>query len=242
MSMSAFSHAAPAAGALRMHVPLARWACWPAPGDTAAQAAPRADFLEPAMRRRAGALARAALQVAHDCAGHLPSVRIVFASRHGELGRTTQMLQELAEGQELSPMAFSMSVLNAIAGVYSIATQDRAPATAVSAAEGTFGMALLEAGLQWADDPASPVLLLYADEPASPVYGPVAGDLSRPLVLALLLDSLAAESLCMEMANTPGTATATAQPEAFLPCLLGPDEARWTDGRQQWTWRRGPAA
>lgn len=241
MPMSVFSHAAPAAGSFRMHVPLARWACWPAPGDAAAQVTPRADFLEPAMRRRVSALARSALQVAHDCAGHLPSVRIVFASRHGELGRTTQMLLELAEGQELSPMAFSMSVLNAVAGVYSIATQDRAPATAVSAAEGTFGMALLEAGMQWADDPGSPVLLLYADEPASPVYGPVDGDLAGPLALALLLDAQATEGLFIDMADRRGTASTAAQPEAFLPCLLGPEATHWTDGRQGWTWRRGAA-
>ncbi|HWT36772.1 MAG TPA: beta-ketoacyl synthase chain length factor, partial [Paraburkholderia sp.] len=64
---------------LHWTIPVARWSSWPA----VAAVAPDLGFIEPMARRRLSTLSRIALKVAHDCAADKPSVRIVFASRHG---------------------------------------------------------------------------------------------------------------------------------------------------------------
>lgn len=135
-------------------------------------------------------------------------------------------------------MAFSMSVLNASVGVYSIARQDRSPSTAISAAENTFGWGLLEASLQLASSPTEPVLLVYADEPAPIAYGKVAGDLQSPLAFGLLLDSGAALELVCEIGESEAAPSPISQPEAFLECLSTSHTTTWRGRGEIWTWRQ----
>ncbi len=167
-------------------IPVARWSSWPA----AASAAPDIGFIEPIVRRRLSTLTKVALKVAHDCVAQ-DAVRVVFASRHGELRRTTDILRTLSAGEPVSPTAFSLSVLNAMTGVFGIARGDRSAASAISAGAETLGYALLEAHAQYATQPDSPVLLVYADEPADPAYGTIEDEVQGGAV-ALLLDQAAA--------------------------------------------------
>ena len=126
---------------LHWTIPVARWSSWPA----AASAAPDIGFIEPIVRRRLSTLSRVALKVAHDCVAGSRSTRVVFASRHGELRRTTDILRNISAGEPVSPTAFSLSVLNAMTGVFGIARGDRSAASAISAGAETLGYALLEA-------------------------------------------------------------------------------------------------
>lgn len=142
------------------------------------------------MRRRLSTLSRVALKVAHQCVAQEPA-RVVFASRHGELRRTTDILRAISAGEPVSPTAFSLSVLNAMTGVFGIARGDRSAASAISAGAETLGYALLEAHAQYAAQPGSPVLLVYADEPADPAYGTIEDEVPGG-ALAILLDSGAA--------------------------------------------------
>jgi hypothetical protein len=165
-------------------IPVARWSSWPA----AAAAAPDIGFIEPMVRRRLSTLSRIALKVAHDCVGSADEVRVVFASRHGELRRTTDILRAISAGEPVSPTAFSLSVLNAMTGIFGIARADRSSASAISAGAETLGYGLLEAHAHYATQPASPVLLIYADEPADPAYGSIEDEVQGG-ALAVLLDS-----------------------------------------------------
>src|ERR1043166_10061890 len=97
------------------------------------EAAPPLGFIEPQLRRRLSLLDRIALHVAHACVKQGEAVRVVFASRHGELARSAELLAQLAAGAIASPMAFSLSVLNAAPGLYGIARKDRSASTALSA-------------------------------------------------------------------------------------------------------------
>ncbi len=133
-------------------------------------------------------LSKIALKVAHDCATQRDRVRIVFASRHGELRRTTDILRAIDAGESVSPTAFSLSVMNAMTGVFGIARGDRSPASAISAGAETLGYALLEAHAQYASDPSSPVLVVYADEPTDAAWGPVEDEVQGG-ALAILLDA-----------------------------------------------------
>jgi len=162
-------------------IPVARWSSWPA----ATSAAPDIGFIEPIVRRRLSTLSRVALKVAHDCVG-MTEARVVFASRHGELRRTTDILRALSAGEPVSPTAFSLSVLNAMTGVFGIARGDRSAASAISAGPETLGYALLEAYAQYATQPASPVLLVYADEPADPAYGTIEDEVQGGAIAILL--------------------------------------------------------
>ena len=115
---------------------ITEWAAW-APG-----LAPREDCLAgarqpvmpqgeqtpalaeiPAMqRRRIERLGRMAIQAACWCedAGDDAQVSLVFASRHGDVARSADLLNSLADDAALSPTAFGLSVHNAVAALYSI--------------------------------------------------------------------------------------------------------------------------
>ena len=219
--------------------PVARWAVLDACAQPAgAPSAAELGFIDPMLRRRLSPMARMSLKVAHDCVHDLPSIRFVYASRHGELNRTTTMLDNLASGEALSPTAFSMSVLNASAGLFSILRNDTAPATAISAAAESFGYGLLEASLQLASHPQQPVLLVFADEPVPEVYGQSEpGDDAH--AIAILLKSDAATTIAWTCSPGEKTASSETQSRAFLRCLEpGQDRAVWRGAGKNWSWNR----
>lgn len=207
---------------------------------------PDAGFIEPMVRRRLSSLSRVALKVAYDCADGKEAVRMVFASRHGELRRTTDILRAITAAEPVSPNAFSLSVLNAMSGIFGIARSDRSPATAISAGAETLGYALLEAYAQYITQPSPPVLLVYADEPADALYGSVEDEVQEG-ALAILLDADAAQgqlecTLCgPDEADKAGGATASArfatQSEAIAHCLDSRRAATWQSAGANWQWR-----
>ena len=223
---------------LRWTIPVARWSSWPA-GETAP---PDVGFVEPLVRRRLSSLSKMALKTAHDCAADREAVRLVFASRHGELRRTTRILDDIVAGEPVSPTAFSLSVLNAMAGVYSIARRDKSPATAIAAGAETLGYALLEAHAQHAADPSTPVLVVYADEPADERFGAI-GHEAPACALALLLDRGAQLQLecatgpALEPRPVPEFAT---QSDALLHGLSECGMATWQAMGRRWRWSVRP--
>lgn len=223
---------------LRWTIPVARWSCLP-PGATAA---PDVKFIDPLVRRRLSTLSKMALKVAHDCTSDVASVRLVFASRHGELRRTTSMLDDIAANQPVSPTAFSLSVLNAMTGVYGIARADRSPATAISAGAETLGYALLEAHAQYNADPGTPVLVVYADEPADERFGAIDYDMPAG-ALAILLDRDAPDELecaagpALDAQPAPVHAT---QGEALMHGLDARAAAAWQGLGRRWHWSFRP--
>jgi hypothetical protein len=218
--------------------PVARWVVLDAdPQRGGAPSPAELSFIDPMLRRRLSPMARMSLKVAHDCARGLPSVRLVYASRHGELSRTTAMLNGLAAGEIVSPTAFSMSVFNASAGLFSIVRNDIAPTTAISAAEESFGFGLLEACLQLASEPQRPVLLVYADEPVPEIYG--WSEPGNAHAIAILLRSDADTTIAWSCAPRENAASSETQSRAFLRCLEpGNTSAVWHGTRQSWSWSR----
>lgn len=218
--------------AARWELPVAAWAEWP---NAEADELPKLDFVEPMLRRRLSALSKISLWVAHRCAGHLNDVRLIYASQHGEIARTTEMLEELASREPLSPTAFSMSVLNASIGLYSILRGNTAPATAIAAGEETLGYALLEAHGQLQSDPSRPVLVIYADETVPEVWEAPA---HAPQAIALLLQNEASARLyCMRSTIDIENAATQTQAHALAACLRGESASDWLGERSHWQWR-----
>ncbi|SDF94501.1 beta-ketoacyl synthase chain length factor [Paraburkholderia phenazinium] len=224
---------------LRWTMPVGHWSFWSATSATK----PDAGFIEPMVRRRLSSLSRAALKVAHDCADGQPAMRMVFASRHGELRRTTDILRTITAAEPVSPNAFSLSVLNAMSGIFGIARGDRSPATAISAGAETLGYALLEAYAQHIKQPSPPVLVVYADEPADALYGKVEDEVQESAV-AILLDADTAQGLLectVRGTGQAGEAAAGArfatQSEALCHCLDSRQAATWQSASANWQWR-----
>lgn len=189
---------------------------------------PDVAFVEPMLRRRLSRLARGFFHCA-QAVSPPGEVRVVFASRHGEADRTLAILKDLAGSREVSPALFSMSVHNAVAGLWSILKANRAPATALAAGPDSFGWGLVEAAGALQADPGVPVLFVYADEP---LPEPWAAPGSQPgsQALALLLGGGEGPRLRFHMrADSPGPA-GPAQAQEFL--------AAWRDGGGDWgRWR-----
>lgn len=217
---------------------MARWVAW-GRQSARAEVAPDLGFVEPLLRRRLSPLARAALHVANVCSEGYPSLPLVYASRHGELGRTVELLRNLAAGEDLSPTTFGLSVLNSAAGIFSIARGDHAPATAIAAGPETFGFGLLEAYVRARLDPGTPVLYLYADTPAPGPLGPQPGDPASPLTVAMLIDDRAEHLLNMSMQPQRGDAGPPIQALACLAALDGVS-SRWSSGHREWRWEMQP--
>jgi hypothetical protein len=221
----------------RWSAPVIRWTEWDAhPQRVGAPPSSDLAFIDPLLRRRLSPMARMSLKVAHDCVQDRASIRMVYASRHGELNRTTEMLQDLAAGESVSPASFSMSVLNASAGLFSIARKDMAPATAISAGGESFGFGLLEACLQLASNPDEPVLLVYADEPVPEVYGEADTDCAH--AIGLLLGGNAGARIDCSYGGDANEASSEPQSRAFLRCLKQGARAQWGGERKTWTWER----
>lgn len=129
---------------------------------------PKLTEMPAAMRRRADKLGRAALQVAY-WSEPSESNPIIFASRYGEISRSIGMLEQLAEGEVLSPTAFSMSVHNAIGALFSIARGSRNNYSAVAAGDETVEAAFTEA-LGLLAEGAPQVTIIYYESPLPVVY------------------------------------------------------------------------
>lgn len=213
--------------------PVARWAAWPNSGDSSA---PDVSFIEPMQRRRLSTLAKMTLRVAHDCTEGLPHVRFVFSSRHGDLARTTVMLNDLAEDEPLSPTTFSLSVLNASTGLFSILRSDTTASTALSAAESSFGYGLLESAAQFAADPSTPVLYVYADEPAPDFYNPEAATTGSGHALAILLSDESPLTLECHMGHSDQPQSAEPHSLIFLSSLNNNAAAEWYGEGKRWSW------
>ena len=142
-----------------------RWQAWARePWPLAGGGEPKVAAMPAMLRRRAGLLGRMALEVAYECLDGRTGVPTVFCSRHGEVGRAVELLDDLARGEPLSPTAFGLAVHNASAGLFSIARADRANHVALAGGTATLEHAVIEACGLLADG-AEMVLLVACDAP-----------------------------------------------------------------------------
>jgi hypothetical protein len=233
------------------------WRAWfAAPGAPRGDASPALAEMAPMQRRRVDHLGRMALQVAWWCQPDAtPATPLVFASRHGELSRTYEMLRTLARDEPLSPTHFGLSTHNAIGAQYGIARQLPANYCAVSAGAATAEAAFVEAAGLLADG-AGEVLVVNYDAPLPPAYAPFRdepdADYAWAVRLALPQAGEASLSLRVSATGASDASGATvvdsspADPAAVLPHGLdvlrvlagGLDRLDFVDGPRTWRWAR----
>jgi len=169
MSGVSFSIVRHAAWAPSLATPEA-WLDWSrAPFLPGTEGEPGVKAMPPMLRRRAAQLGKMALEVAYECLGDASGVPIVYCSRHGEVGRSVELLDAMARGEALSPTAFGMSVHNANPGLFTIARKEQANHIALAAGPSSLEHAVIEACGLLADG-APQVLLVMADTALPQLY------------------------------------------------------------------------
>jgi hypothetical protein len=171
---------------------LCQWSAW-APGlsarddrlmESGNSAVP--ECVPKMLRRRLTPLARAVFNVADQCVDGKKTLPVVFSSADGEICKSLAMLKTIQAGHELSPTAFSLSVHNAIAGLFSIAYRNNQEITVIAPGEEGIAPAFIEA-LGMLHEGADEVLIILYDEPIADFY-PIASfnlNAAFPCVLAL---------------------------------------------------------
>jgi len=161
---------------------------------------PKLSFVPAMQRRRLSAFAKIALYVANDTmADSQESLPIIFSSRHGDLHKTSTLLEDLAIDNELSPTAFGLSVHNAIPSLYSILTGNKQAINAIAAGKDSFFMALVDAYARLKSGICQQVLLIHADQHLPEVYANYQDEIQIPHAMSMIvtLDSKAlAKAAC----------------------------------------------
>jgi len=200
----------------------------------------------PAMqRRRIERLGRMAIQAACWCEQDPDDAQVplVFASRHGDVARSMELLDTLSSDAPMSPTAFGLSVHNAVAALYSIVRGKRGNYQALAAGQATAEAACIEAWGLLADGAPEVRVVLY-DSPLPAVY---AGFADEPDPFYAWCWRLAPAGqggtrLSLEWEphagadQAPGTLPHGLDVHRFL--LDGSDCLSYAHDGQRWSWRR----
>jgi hypothetical protein len=217
------------------------WRAWAeSPAPLAPSGHPDAKFLPAMLRRRCSPLTRIILTAAWGCVeeGMLGNVRTVFASRHGSVNESIEMLSKIVQGERLSPAKFSHTVHNAQAGLYCIAAGNRQASSSLAAREDTFACGWLEALTHLEREPERPVLYAMGDVELAPAFAELVEEPASSYALAFLLARNANEhatTLRLDVAGSdPAPSTPWPHAGEFLRWLLG-SEAALSLGRYRWS-------
>lgn len=197
-----------------------------------------ASLIKPMMRRRMSSLSKLALQAALQISVDQPIDYIVFSSRHGELTRTVKLIEEIMAGDDASPMAFSQSVHNTAAGLFTISTNRAIPVTSLAAVESTLHHALIEASIYLQENPMHHVLLVDFDEPLPTPYKQYENKIYQGVAFAALLSAGEQYQLSWVKSN-PSVEEQLPQSFAVIDYLLNDGKQKnIIDKRLQWSWTR----
>jgi hypothetical protein len=215
------------------------WCAQPCVLDSSIETAD-VSFLPALQRRRLSPLARMAFHVGWPLAEVMSAQPMVFCSRHGETPRNLQLLTSLAQQEDLSPTHFSLSVHNALVGLWSIFRNDTSEMTAIAGIEDGLEHALLEAQLLLVAGAPS-VLVIIAEDQQPDAYLPWIDDVPFAYALALQVTQGEQWQLELSTASNDRLISSSAWPHALqlLPLLLGikPQLLLRTEQRQ-WAWQR----
>ncbi len=201
---------------------------------------PDVSFLPAMQRRRLSPLARMAFNVAWPLAELQGKQPVVFSSRHGETPRNLGLLSQLGTGEDLSPTHFSLSVHNAIIGLWSMFRGDTSEMTALAARTEGLELAVMEAALLL-ESGAGSVLVIMAEENQPEVYQPWIDDVPFAHAIALQLVPGKSWSLQRSEMNDKTLPTFVDRMEQvppalrLLPLLLGLEQDYYSGS---WQWQR----
>lgn len=186
---------------------IAAWSGWSEkPGPLQAEGVPDARFLPAMLRRRCTPLSKILLKVAYECCDEeeRAAARTVFASRHGSINESIELLRCVGRGERISPAIFTHTVHNAQAGLFSIAVGNREASSSLAAGEDSFTCGLLEALTHLEREPSRPVLFVTGDVPLDPTFASLIEEPVCSYGVALLLRVDADDPIQLSVGQGPG--------------------------------------
>ena len=96
------------------------------------------------MRRKLSPVGKIALSTILQCYDG-QDVKLVYASRYGELERVIKLIKQEHEDNEISPTGFSFSVHNSTIGLFSLINNLHSSYNSIAAGEESFSAGLLDA-------------------------------------------------------------------------------------------------
>lgn len=172
-------------------------------------------------RRRASPLSRAVADAFSTAAQQaqidVETTGTVFGSGLGEVTTMLSLLDQISNGEELSPMSFATSVHSAAAGVISISSKNRGFTTSISAYADTPGAALFEARAVL-ESMNTPVVVTCSDE-NSPERFVADEDAFDTVAAAVALVPDAGDAPILARLRGPHREGATLQPVELPPAL-----------------------
>lgn len=98
------------------------------------------------MRRKLSPVGKIAMSTMLDCYGeNSDDIKLVYASRYGELERVVKLIKQEHEENEISPTGFSFSVHNSTVGLFSLLKKIYSSYNSIAGGEETFSVGLLDA-------------------------------------------------------------------------------------------------
>lgn len=226
---------------------LKAWGVWPPgvedEGEADARMPNQPDvpgFIPQLLRRRLSPLARAVFHAIGTCVAPEEQLPTVFSSAHGEVGTALQMLQMIQAGEELSPTAFSLSVHNAIAGLYAIAYHNQHEMTVLAPGRQGVAPAFIEALGMLQEGAERQVLVVLYDEPLAAFFPVAPFKLNADVTCALALRlSLQGTGMAMRLSRGTEVRDDGEQPQqlALLIDFLQSHRQTITLGYQGQSWR-----
>jgi Beta-ketoacyl synthase, N-terminal domain len=211
---------------------------WRQPNARSGAAQAAGDGVAPVHRRRMSALSKQALQVALEVRGDTDPDFLVFCSQHGELPRTMELLHSIVAGTELSPAAFSQSVHNSSAGLYTIIAKSRAAATSLASGASTFAYGWIEADAYLRAHAAGSVLLVMSEDLLPTEYLPYSSQRSCRYALALMLGAAQRQGITLDAAEPGANEELPMAPLFAAWWSSAARDLRITADGQGWAWER----
>lgn len=98
------------------------------------------------MRRKLSPVGKIAMSTMLDCYGeNSDDIKLVYASRYGELERVVKLIKQEHEENEISPTRFSFSVHNSTVGLFSLLKKIYSSYNSIAGGEESFSVGLLDA-------------------------------------------------------------------------------------------------
>lgn len=98
------------------------------------------------MRRKLSLVGKVAISTMYDCYDENDGdIKLVYASRYGELERLTKLIGQKHDENEISPTGFSFSVHNSTIGLFSLLKNIHSSYNSIAAGENSFALGLLDA-------------------------------------------------------------------------------------------------
>lgn len=200
-----------------------------------------APSIPPMMRRRMSKLSKLAVHTAVELLKQHAISYLVFSSRHGELHRSAQLIEDILLKNDISPTAFSQSVHNTAAGLTTIVEKKPIPFTSITASEETFSSALLEGWLYLESNPSEKVLVLDFDDPLPQIYQEFEQESYRSYALGLVMSKGSQFSTSAQKSNQHKAAPRYQLPPSMLflkHYLLGHKHWETSTSQYKTTWHK----